>query len=106
MESGWGYARFFLQDAPKRTRAVIEFAGKRFPDLFNGVQKHKRNTPSGGYRRIVGGVINDRYSQLCALGNYEPGRIAELERCPIIDYYMILNSRVQEAEKANKNNKK
>jgi len=36
------------------------------------------------------------------LGDYEPGKIKELEAAPIVDFYMILNSRVEIAKKMNK----
>ena len=46
-------------------------------------------------------MINARYEQLCHLAEYDPERIAAYERAPIMEYYMILNSRVQAAQKAN-----
>ena len=102
MESGWGYARFFFSNAPKRVSAVIEFARKRYPDLFVSNKNDKRNSPGSSYRNIVGKSINDRYDQLCKMADYQPSKIKELEGAPIMDYYMILNSRVQAAMKAKK----
>lgn len=102
MESGWRYARFFFKDAVSRCGAVIEYARKRYPDLFNSDKNDRRNTSGASYRYIVGKSINERYDQLCRLADYEPGKIRELEAAPIMDYYMILNSRVQSAKKNKK----
>ncbi len=102
MESGWRWLGFFFADTPKRVSAVIEYARKRYPDLFDSNKSNRRNTPQASYRYIVGGTINDRHDQLCMIADYEPGKIKELEAAPIIDYYMILNSRVQAAKKQKK----
>ena len=100
MESGRGYARFFLQHAPKIISAVLGYARKRYPDLFNGIKSNRRSTPQASFRYLVGKSINDRYDQLCRLADYEPAKINELAAVPILDYYMILNSRVQAALKS------
>jgi hypothetical protein len=34
--------------------------------------------------------------------DYEPGKIEEMEKTPIINFYMILNSRVEAARKSKK----
>jgi len=100
MESGRGYARFFFKDAPQRISAVLDYARKRYPDLFDGNKVYKRNTPGSSYRNIVGKLIQDRYDQLYHLAEYDPHKIMDYERIPIMDYYMILNSRVQAVQKA------
>jgi len=42
------------------------------------------------------------YDQLCKVADFDPIKIKELEHMPIIDYYLILNSRVQNALKQKK----
>ena len=102
MESGWRYARFFFQDAVKRAGSVLEHARKRYPDLFNGDKNGRRNTPQASYRYIVGRNVADRHNQLCSLCDYDPDKIMKMEKIPIIDFYMILNSRVETARKSKK----
>lgn len=96
MESGWRYARFFFQDAVKRIGSVIEYARKGYPDLFDSVKSNRRNTPQASYRYIVGRIMKDKYNELAALCGYDPGKIREMERAPISDYYLILDRRVEE----------
>ncbi len=106
MESVRGYARFFFTDASQRISAVIDYARKRYPNLFDGYKSNRRNTPQASFRYIVGRTIEDRDRQLCGMCDFEPGKIEIMKRAPIIDFYMILNSRIEETKKLNKLNKK
>lgn len=46
--------------------------------------------------------MSDRYGQLCALADYDPAKIKSLESATIMDYYLILNSRIQAVKKSKK----
>lgn len=50
-------------------------------------------------------MIN-RENQLCALGDFDPGKIEQLRRLPIIDYYLHLNARIEQNKKVAQERKK
>lgn len=50
--------------------------------------------------------MHQREEQLCSLADYEPAKIKALQQCPIIDFYMILNARIEQNKKVKRDNKK
>ena len=50
--------------------------------------------------------MNHREEQLCSLGDYEPAKINAIKRSPVLDYYMLLNARMEQNKKIKAANKK
>ena len=100
MESGRGYARFFFKDAVGRVSAVTSDFRKRYPNLYDRKQIYHRNSPASSYRSAVGKIIDGYFKQVYEICEYDPVKIKELEKCPISDYYLLLNNLVERVEKA------
>lgn len=105
MESSRGDARFFFTTAVRQINAINEYARKKFSNVFTGGKSDRQNTPQASFRYIVGRGVEERNKQLIWLGENDPVKIDGLKRIPIIEYYQILDNKIELANKLKEKNR-
>lgn len=95
MEGVGGCAIFFFADAVKRIDTVLEYSRERFKNVFRGGKSDRQNPPTRSYRSIVGKGIDDRFGELCWLAGDDPVKIEQFQKMPIVDYYAILDKKIE-----------
>jgi hypothetical protein len=100
VESGRGYARFFFNTACKGLDTVFDYARSKFKNVFPGGKSDRQNTPQASYQYIVGRGVDDRQRQVYMLAENDPTRVEGFMRLPLVEYYGILDNKLEQLKKA------
>lgn len=104
MEAGAGGSGFFFEDATKRLNKLFDVAGNECRAVFPSGGDDRRPAPQRPAGRTIQESIKKRFLQMCWMGDDDRMKIKALERMPLMEYFLLLDKKLVDVQKANKPN--
>lgn len=99
MEERPGSVKFFFANSLEGSDTLLRFSRGKFTNLFRSGKRVEYNTLSRSFKALVAEDHDNRYVELVWLSGDDPVNIEQLERMPIIDYWLLLNRKYAAIEK-------
>lgn len=91
---------FFFANSFENFNTLLTVGASKFERLFTSHGKNKQLSSPGSFISYVQVRHENRYVELVWLSEDDPLRIKQFEQMPIIDYWHLLNRRIEQLEKA------